>query len=91
VENIKLEIGQDVSKILIITKKDDKDYRIVVLKDIKSNQMQVIDEGYLTQEHASFTSVTQNNDNTRTITTDKIDLSRAEVKVVLQSFVENKI
>ena len=53
--------------------------------------MQVIDEGYLTQEHASFTSVTQNNDNTRTITTDKIDISRAEVKVVLESFVENKI
>jgi hypothetical protein len=32
-----LEIGQDIEKILVITKKENKDYRIVVLKDIKSN------------------------------------------------------
>ncbi len=32
-----MEIGQDIEKILVITKKENKDYRIVVLKDIKSN------------------------------------------------------
>jgi len=43
VENIKLETGQDVSKILVMTKKENKDYRIVVLKDIKTQELEVVD------------------------------------------------
>ncbi len=53
--------------------------------------MQVIDEGYLIEEHPSATTITINKDNTQTITTNNIDVSRTEVKVVLQTLTENKI
>lgn len=80
---MQLESGQEVTKILVVTKKENKDYRIIVLKDNKSQQLQIIDEGYLVPEVPTATIITANNDATQTITTNKIDLSRTEVKVVL--------
>lgn len=91
VEGIKVENGQDVSKILVISKKDNRDYRTVVLKDIKSQQLQVVDEGYLSEEHPSTTSITHNNDNTQTVTTNNIDVSTTQVQIVLLTLADNNI
>jgi hypothetical protein len=86
-----LEIGHDVTKILVVTKKDNKDYRIVVLKDNKNQQMQIIDEGYLIIEHPTTTIITTNNDATQTVITNKIDNSRTEIKAVLETLTQSNL
>ncbi len=86
-----MEIGHDVTKILVVTKKDNKDYRIVVLKDNKNQQMQIIDEGYLIIEHPTTTIITTNNDATQTVITNKIDNSRTEIKAVLETLTQSNL
>lgn len=75
----------------VLTKKDDKDYRVVVMKDKQTGELQLIDEGFVTSEKPTATIVTQNSDGTQTITTNKIDYSKKEVKVVVQTLKNNKI
>ena len=43
VENVKVEESDSIKKMFIMTKKEQKDYRLVVLKDIKSQELQLID------------------------------------------------
>ena len=53
--------------------------------------MQIIDEGYIAAENLTATIITSNNDATITVITNKIDTSRTEVKVVLQTLTQNNI
>ena len=76
---------------MVVTKKDNKDYRIVVLRDSKTQQMQIIDEGYLIIENPTATIITTNNDASQTVITNKIDTSRTEVKVVLETLTQNNL
>lgn len=74
----------------IMTKKDDKDYRLVVLKDNKSGEIQLIDEGEVVSTKPTATVVQSNNDGTKTITTNKIEQT-TEVKVVVETLKHNDI
>ena len=91
VESVKVEQGENVKKMFIITKKDGKDYRMVVMKEKNSQELQLIDEGYITVEKPTATIVTENSDSTQTITTNKISESQVEVKTVIETLKKNNI
>lgn len=91
VQNIKIEEGENIKKIFIITQKEGKEYRLVVMKDNQSQQLQLIDEGFPALEKPTATIISQNNDGTTTITTSKIDSTKREVKTVLETLNKNSI
>ena len=73
-----------------MTKKDNKDYRMVIMKD-KKNDFQLVDEGFIVAEKATATIFSENKDGTETITTNKIDYSKTEVKTVVKTLEKNHI
>ena len=54
VQNIKVEESKDIKKLFVVTKKDNKDYRMVIMKD-KKNDFQLVDEGFIVAEKATAT------------------------------------
>ena len=91
VENIKIEESQGIKKAFVVTKKEGKDYRYVVLKEKQTQEVQLIDEGFVVFEKPTATIVTENSDHTKTITTNKIDVTTTEVKTVIKTLEQNHI
>ena len=58
VDKIQVEESKDIKKLFIITKKDGKDYRMVVMKEKDENKLNLIDEGFVTSEKSTATIVT---------------------------------
>jgi len=90
VESIKVEESDNIKKMFIITKKEGKDYRLIVLKDNESGELQLIDEGEIVETKPTATVVQENNDGTKTVTTNKIE-SNIQVKVVVDTLKHNGI
>lgn len=55
--------------------RDGKEYRTVILKDQKTGEMQLVDEGVVIQETPRTTIVEKNNDGTKSVITNKVDHS----------------
>lgn len=91
VENVKIEEGDSVKKMFVLSKKDGKEYRMVILKDNQSQDLQLIDEGFVSTEKSTATILTANNDGTTTVTTNKIDQNQLPVKTVMETLSKNNI
>ena len=91
VENVKVEEGDSVKKMFVISKRDGKEYRMVILKDNQSQDLQLIDEGFVSTEKSTATILTANNDGTTTVTTNKIDQNQLPVKTVMETLSKNSI
>lgn len=91
VENVKVEEGDSVKKMFVISKRDGKEYRMVILKDNQSQDLQLIDEGFVSTEKSTATILTANNDGTTTVTTNKIDQNQLPVKTVMETLNKNSI
>lgn len=91
VENIKVEETDGIKKLFIISKKEGKDYRMVVLKDKDSQELELIDEGFIVVQKPTATIVTENKDGTTTVTTNKIDKSQTSVKTVVETLKKSSI
>lgn len=91
VENVKVEEGDSVKKMFVISKRDGKEYRMVILKDNQSQDLQLIDEGFVSTEKSTATILTANNDGTTTVTTNKIDQNQLPVKTVMETLSKNNI
>lgn len=91
VENVKIEEGDSVKKMFVLSKRDGKEYRMVILKDNQSQDLQLIDEGFVSTEKSTATILTANNDGTTTVTTNKIDQNQLPVKTVMETLSKNNI
>ncbi len=91
VENVKVEEGDSVKKMFVISKRDGIEYRMVILKDNQSQDLQLIDEGFVSTEKSTATILTANNDGTTTVTTNKIDQNQLPVKTVMETLSKNSI
>lgn len=91
VENVKIEEGDSVKKMFVISKRDGKEYRMVILKNNQSQDLQLIDEGFVSTEKSTATILTANNDGTTTVTTNKIDQNQLPVKTVMETLSKNSI
>jgi hypothetical protein len=91
VETLQVEQGDTVKKVFIITKKDGKDYRLVVLKDQKTQTLQLVDEGYVVDKQPTATILESNQDGTTTVTTSNIDPSKPQVQTLIAALKKNGI
>lgn len=91
VQNIKVEETDSIKKLFIISKKEGKDYRMVILKDKDSQELELIDEGFIVAHKPTATIVTENKDGTTTVTTNKIDKSQTSVKTVVETLKKSSI
>lgn len=71
--------------------KDNKQYRVVVLKDQKTNEFQLIDESQVVNQTPKTTIIHAQNDGTTSVTTNHIDYSETHTKVVMSSLKQNNI
>ena len=64
---------------------------MVIVKDQKTEEWNLIDEGFIVVEKPTAIVITENNDNTKTITTSKIDYTQQQVKTVVETLKKNNI
>ncbi len=91
VETVKIETGSETKKIIMMEKKDGKDYRIVLLKDINTNELQLVDETLVVSEAPTTTIIQTQNDGTSSIITNKVDYSHEVTKTIINTLTKNNI
>lgn len=91
VETVKIETGSETKKIIMMEKKDGKDYRIVILKDINTNELQLVDETLVISEAPTTTIIQAQDDGTSSIITNKVDYSREVTKTIITTLTKNNI
>jgi hypothetical protein len=91
VETVKIETGSETKKIIMMEKKDGKEYRIVILKDINTNELQLVDETLVVSEAPATTVIQAQNDGTNSIITNKVDYSQEVTKTIITTLTKNNI
>ena len=64
---------------------------MVVLKDKDSQELELIDEGFIVVKKPTATIITENKDGTTTVTTNKIEKSQTSVKTVVETLKKSSI
>lgn len=91
VETIQVEEGKTIKKLFVLTKKDGKNYRLVVLKDQKTQTLQLVDEGFVIDKQPTATVINPNQDGTTTVITSNIDPSKPQVQTLITALNKNGI
>lgn len=91
VEAVKIETGSEIKTVTIMQTKDGKDYRTVILKDQKTNELQLVDESVVVHEVPRTTVIEQHNDGTTSVITNKVDYSSKETKTIISTLKHNNI
>lgn len=91
VETVQIETGSETKKIIMMEKKDGKDYRIVLLKDINTNELQLVDETLVISEAPTTTIIQSQNDGTSSVITNKVDYSQEVTKTIITTLTKNNI
>jgi hypothetical protein len=71
--------------------KDNKVYRVVILKDQKTNELQLVDESAVMIESPKTTIVETKNDGTTSIITNSIDYTQNTTKTIITALKQNNI
>jgi hypothetical protein len=91
VDAVKIETGSEIKTVTIMQTKDGKSYRSVILKDQKTNELQLVDESVVVNEVPKTTVIEQNNDGTSSVITNKVDYSSKETKTIISTLKHNNI
>lgn len=91
VDAVKIETGTDIKTITIMQTKDSKEYRMVVMKDQKTNELQLVDESPVVAAKPTTTIMQPLNDGTTSVTTNNIDYSLPSTKAIITTLKQNKI